>query len=152
VSIQAVGGIVGGLAAASFGHRVAAVHLFGWGAVIFGLIDLAMFLYPLAFVALWPAALCMLVVGLPGAVTRAGYTTLFQRHTEDAYRGRAFAAVGVVQALAVVGGTLSAGFLGESVGIVPIIAIQGAGYVVAGCAVLIGLRGRVDRPEAIIAT
>lgn len=146
VSIQAVGGIVGGFAAASLGERLSAVHLFGWGAVAFGSIDLAMFLYPLVFDALWPAAVCMLLVGLPGALTMAGYTTLLQRHTPDAYRGRLFAAIGVVRAIAAVTGTVAAGLLGDAVGIVPVIAVQGAGYVVAGGAVLIGLRNWAPRP------
>ena len=141
VSVQAVGGIVGGLAAASFGHRLSPVHLLGWGALVFGVIDLTMFLYPLVFVAVWPAAVCMVAVGLPGALTRAGFMTLFQVHTGDAFRGRVFAAIGVVQAIAAIAGTLGAGFLGESIGIVPVIAMQGVGYVVAGCAVLLILSG-----------
>jgi Na+/melibiose symporter-like transporter len=149
VSMQAIGGIVGGLVAASMGHRVSAVQLFGWGAVVFGVIDLTMFLYPLAYAALWPAAVCMLAVGLPGALTVAGYTTLFQRHTADAFRGRVFAAIGVAQAVAAIAGTFAAGFLGESLGIVPVIATQGVGYVVAGIAVLLSIRGyREPRPEA----
>lgn len=100
VSVQAVGGIVGGLAAASFGHRMSPVHLLGWGVLVFGFIDLTMFLYPLVFVAVWPAVVCMVAVGLPGALSRAGFTTLFQVHTDDAFRGRVFAAIGVVQATA----------------------------------------------------
>ena len=111
-----------------------------------------MFLYPLAYVAVWPAAVCMLAVGLPGALTRAGYTTLFQRHTADAYRGRVFAAIGVTQAVALIAGTLTAGLLGESVGIVPIIAMQGVGYIVAGVAIVAAFRRRwepaVEQPSA----
>ncbi len=148
VSIQAVGGILGGFIAATIGQRIAAVSLFGYGAVIFGVIDLAMFLYPLAYVAVWPAAACMLLVGLPGALAIAGFTTLLQRHTDNAYRGRVFASIGVVRAVAALSGTVGAGFLGESVGIVPIIACQGAGYVIAGCVVLLAVRGHVDEPRS----
>jgi Na+/melibiose symporter-like transporter len=151
VSVQAVGGIVGGLVAASIGTRISTVHMFGGAALVFGLIDLAMFLYPLIYVAIWPAALCMLVVGLPGALTLAGFTTLFQRYTVDAYRGRVFSSMGVVQAVAAITGTVGAGFLGDSVGIVPIIAIQGAGYVAAGAAVLLVLRGQLA-PAPVVTT
>jgi Na+/melibiose symporter-like transporter len=136
VSVQAVGGIVGGVVAASLGQRVSPVTMFGAGAIVFGLVDLVMFLYPLVFVEIWPAVVCMVVVGVPGAVTIVGLTTLLQRHTTDAYRGRVFGALGVVEGAAVVAGTLSAGFLGESVGIVPVLAMQGVGYVVAGAVVL----------------
>lgn len=139
VSVQAIGGIVGGFVAAALGDRLSAARLFGWGAVTFGLVDLAMFLYPLVWVEIWPAAVCMVVVGVPGAFVVAGFMTLFQRNTTDAYRGRVFGAIVFVEALAAIIGTLSAGFLGETVGIVEILALQGAGYVFAGFAVLIGL-------------
>jgi MFS family permease len=146
VSVQAVGGIVGGLVAASVGDRVSAVHLFGWGAIAFGIVDLAMFLYPLAWTAVWPAAACMVVVGLPGALTVAGFMTLFQRGTTDAYRGRVFGAMGLVQSIAMVVGAVGAGFLGTSIGIVPIIALQGVGYLFAGCAIVVLLRGVARAP------
>jgi Na+/melibiose symporter-like transporter len=151
VSIQAVGGIVGGLVAAAIGRRMSAVLMFGGASLVFGVIDLAMFLYPLIYIAVWPAAVCMLAVGLPGALTRAGFTTLFQRYSADSYRGRVFSSLGVVQAVAAISGTLGAGFLGDSVGIVPIIALQGAGYVVAGVAVLVVLRGRLAEPAVATA-
>jgi Na+/melibiose symporter-like transporter len=140
VSVQAIGGIAGGLVAASVGHRVSAAHLFGWGSVVFGVVDLTMFLYPLVWVQVWPAAACMIVVGVPGALTVAGFMTLFQRSTADAYRGRVFGAMGLVQSVAMVVGAVGAGFLGSSVGIVPVLAFQGGGYLVAGCAIVVLLR------------
>jgi Na+/melibiose symporter-like transporter len=148
VSVQAIGGIAGGLVAASLGQRVSAVRMFGAGALAFGFVDLVMFLYPLAYVAVWPAVVCMIVVGIPGAVTIAGFTTLLQRHTGDAYRGRVFGALGAVRGVAVVAGTLSAGFLGESVGIVPILSLQGVGYLLAGLTVLAAVAKADDRPGA----
>lgn len=143
VSVQAVGGIIGGFVAASVAHRYSAAAMFGFGAVLFGFIDLVMFTYPLAYVAIWPAAVCMVVVGLPGAVVRAGYTTLLQRNTDDAHRGRVFGALGAIQGIAIVIGTTAAGFLGESVGIVPVIAMNGVGGMIAGVVVLILLRHQV---------
>ena len=140
VSVQAIGGIAGGLVAASVGHRVSAAHLFGWGSVVFGVVDLTMFLYPLVWVQVWPAAACMIVVGVPGALTVAGFMTLFQRSTADAYRGRVFGAMGLVQSVAMVVGAVGAGFLGSSVGIVPVLAFQGGGYLVAGFAIVVLLR------------
>ncbi len=140
VSAQAVGGIAGGLIAASIGDRVRASALFGWGAVAFGVIDLVMFLYPLAWVAVWPAAVCMVVVGLPGALTLTGAMTLMQRNTADSHRGRVLGALGAAEGAAVVAGTIAAGFLGQTIGIIPILAAQGGGYVVAGLLVLVALR------------
>ena len=140
VSAQAVGGIAGGLIAALIGNRVRASVLLGWGAVVFGAVDLVMFLYPLAWVAVWPAAVCMIVVGLPGALTMAGAMTLIQRDTAGSHRGRVFGALGAVEGIAIVAGTVAAGFLGQAVGIIPILAVQGGGYVAAGLLVVVALR------------
>jgi len=139
VAVQAVGGIVGGLVAAAIGHRVSPARLLGITAMVFGAIDLAIFLYPLAYVAVWPAAVGMVVVGLPGALMLAGFMTLFQRSTVDSHRGRVFGSLGAAEGVAVMVGTVGAGFLGQYVGIIPVLAVQGAGYVVAGLAMLITL-------------
>ena len=70
----------------------------------------------------------------------AGLMTLFQRSTSDSHRGRIFGALSAVEGVTVLAGTLGAGFLSRYAGIVPVLAIQGAGYVVAGLAMLAWLR------------
>lgn len=70
----------------------------------------------------------------------AGFMTLFQRATLDGQRGRVYAAIGSVQGLALLIGTLVAGAAAQGAGIVPIIALQGLGYVVAGAATGAALR------------
>jgi MFS family permease len=147
-AVQAVGGIVGGLAAASIGQRASASWLLGWGAVAFGAVDLAIFLYPLGYVAVWPAAVGMVIVGVPGALTMAGAMTLFQRSTEDSHRGRVFGALGAVEGVAILAGTVCAGFLAQAVGIIPVLAAQGGGYVLAGFAMLVVLRADVSTGRA----
>ena len=132
VAAQAAGGIVGGLAAAASGHRMRAARLLCYGAVAFGLVDLAIFLYPLGYTAVWPAAAGMIVVGVPGAMTMAGLITLFQQGSQDSCRGRVFGAVGAVEGITVLAGTLGAGYLSRLAGIIPVLAVQGAGYVAAG--------------------
>ncbi len=151
VAAQAVGGIIGGLVAASAGHRARASRLLACGAIAFGLVDLAIFLYPLGYVAVWPAIAGMIIVGLPGALTLAGLITLFQRNSEDSYRGRVFGALSAVEGVTVLAGTLGAGYLSRLAGIIPVLAIQGGGYVVAGLAMLAWLkeeRRRLGRPQA----
>ncbi len=140
---QAVGGIAGGVIAATIGHRLSPVLLLGAGALAFGAVDLAIFLYPLALHAVWPAVAGMVLVGFPAAAMSAGYATLFQNSTHDAARGRAYSLIAVVRTLAVVAGTSIAGVLGERVGIIPVLAYQGVGYVLAGTVVLLvlGLSG-----------
>ena len=147
VAAQAIGGIAGGMVAAASGHRFRAGRLMCYGAVAFGLVDLAIFLYPLGYVAVWPAVAGMIVVGLPGALTLAGLITLFQRSSEDAYRGRVFGAVSALEGITVLAGTLGSGYLSRLAGIIPVLAVQGAGYVVAGLAMLIWLREEPGEPS-----
>ena len=142
VAAQAIGGIGGGLIAASAGSRFRPSWLFGAGAVAFGAIDLALFLYPLAEVAVWPAIVLMIIVGVPGALLLAGGMTLLQTATGDSHRGRVFGALSAIEGVAVVAGTIAAGFLGQSVGIIPVLATQGGGYLAGGIAVLIALRSQ----------
>jgi MFS family permease len=144
---QAIGGVVGGALAAGVGHRFSPVVLLGVGATIFGAIDLAIFLYPLGYQAVWPAVLGMVLVGFPGAIVMAGYLTLFQRSTEDAARGRAYSLVALGRTVALVAGTTIAGVLGGRVGIVPVLMFQGVGYVVAGLVVLVTLRAAQASPN-----
>ena len=136
VAAQALGGIAGGLVAAASGHRMPAGRLLSYGAVAFGLVDLAIFLYPLGYAAVWPAVAGMIIVGLPGALTLAGLITLFQRSSEDTHRGRVFGAVSALEGVTVLVGALAAGYLSRLAGIVPVLAIQGGGYVVAGLVML----------------
>lgn len=145
VGIQAVGGIVGGLVVASAGERWSAYALFGFGALVFGSIDLALFLYPLVLSGIVPALVCMLLVGVPGACAIAGLMTTFQTATTDRFRGRVWGAITAAQGCALVIGIGVASWLGGAVGIVPIIAIQGGGSVVAGLMVLVALRDAAAR-------
>jgi Na+/melibiose symporter-like transporter len=136
VSAQAVGGIVGGLVAAAVGARFAAAKLWGVGAVLFGLIDLALFCYPLFYDGLAPAYVLMIAVGLPGAFVVAGSMTVVQRLTDDASRGRVFGALFAAEGLAVLVGITASGLLGEVVGIIPVLIFQGLGFTVGGLVVL----------------
>jgi Na+/melibiose symporter-like transporter len=141
VGVQAVGGIVGGLCVGAAGHRWSAYAVFGWGAVVFGLLDLALFLYPLVVDSLVPAVVLMVLIGIPAAGALAGMMTTFQTLTPDDFRGRVFGALTAIRALMAVLGIGVASWLGEVVGIVPVIAWQGVGYLGGGVLVLVALRG-----------
>jgi MFS family permease len=71
----------------------------------------------------------------------AGLRTLLQASAEDHYRGRVFGALGTTQALLMLAGTLVGGALGDVVGIVPVLVVQGCAYVLAGLLVLVLLAG-----------
>ena len=144
---QAVGGIGGGVFAATISGRIPASRLVAHGAAIFGLIDLGIFLYPTVYVAIWPAALGMIVTGLPSALAAAGMVTLLQRNSQDSYRGRIFGALGAAQGIAILIGTIAAGYLSRLVGVIPIITIQGGIWLVAGLGMLLWLHTTHDFAE-----
>jgi MFS family permease len=149
VGVQAVGGIVGGLVVAAFGRRIRPTRLLAGAAVVFGLVDLVIFLYPLVYVSLAPAVLLMAVVGIPGAATSAAFTTLLQRATADDFRGRVFGTLLGLKAGGVLVGALLAGWLGGfgDGALVATIAWQGAGYLLMGVVVLVTLvPGDRERP------
>ncbi|MEU8661171.1 MFS transporter [Actinoplanes philippinensis] len=143
MAAQAVGGIAGGLLTTVFGHRFAPRRLLGYGAVAFGLLDLALFLYPLVSPSPWPAVVIMAVAGLPGALTLAGLMTVFQTATGDSHRGRVYAALVVLDSAAMLAATAAAGTLAEHAGIVTVLTVQGAGYCLAGLLILTLLPGTV---------
>lgn len=133
---QAAGGIGGGLVAASLGRRLDPVAALSCCAIAFGAIDLVLFLYPLAWPAVWPAAMLIAGAGVAGTFMLTAAMTLMQDHTTDRYRGRVFGALGAVEGVAIVTGTVAAGVLAHVLGIVAVLSIQGAGYVAAGILVL----------------
>jgi Na+/melibiose symporter-like transporter len=147
VSSQAIGGIVGGLVAASIGSRLPAATMLGVGSLLFGLVDLTLFCYPLVSDSLIPAFVCMIVVGVPGAFTIAGLMTVLQRLTEDRIRGRVFGAIGAAEGVAVLVGIVAAGVLGDAVGIIPVLVFQGLGYVVGGLVIVSRRRTLAPHPE-----
>jgi MFS family permease len=142
MGVQAIGGVVGGFVVAVAAERWSPVPMVWAGSVLFGLVDLGIFCYPVLWVTPWPAVVGMVVVGLPGAVLVAGTMTLFQRHTSDELRGRVFSLISLAEAVSVVAGSALAGVFGGPTGIISILALQGAGYVVAGLWVLARLGGR----------
>jgi MFS family permease len=150
--VQAIGGIIGGFLVAALAQRWSPVVMLGAGAVVFGLVDLAIFVYPVLWVSPWPAVVGMILVGLPGAVTVAGLRTLFQRHTVDAERGRVFALGSLAGSVSVVVGSLAAGLLGGRIGIMPVLVVQGLGYVFAGVLMFVLLDpsdGRAPTPATL---
>ena len=137
MSAQAVGGVLGGLVVGSAAARLSPPRLLGLGAVLFGLVDLAIFVYP-SFVQSIAVGLALFVlVGIPAEGMLAGLQTLLQTSAEDRFRGRVFGALGTTQALLMLAGTLLGGALGDAVGVVPVLVVQGGAYVAAGILVLV---------------
>ncbi|HUP83668.1 MAG TPA: MFS transporter [Candidatus Limnocylindria bacterium] len=143
LSAQALGGLIGAFVLARLFHRASAVRLAAFGAALFGLIDLAIFGYPIFVRVVWPAIVGMVLVGIPGTAMQVGLTTLQQTLTSDSHRGRAIGLYGTIAALGMLVGTVSAGFLGETIGILQMLVVQGSGYILGGLIIAVsGMRAR----------
>ncbi|MFB4281638.1 MFS transporter [Nonomuraea sp. MTCD27] len=140
LSVQAVGGIAGGLAVAAYPGNASPRALLGWGTVVFGAVDLALFAYPLALPALWPALVLIVVAGVPSAAAMAGFTTLAQTVTGDDRRGAVFGLLGSAHAATGLLGMALAGALGDRIGIVATLCLHAGGLVAAGVLVLLRRR------------
>jgi MFS family permease len=132
-SAQAVGGLIGGALIGEVARRVRPGRLIGVCGILFGLIDLAIFNYPVFGVAL----ILMVLVGLPGVGFSTGVTTLLQTSTANQYLGRVFGALGTTSSLLALIGASLASVLGDQIGIVPVLNLQGGGYVLAGSLALV---------------
>jgi MFS family permease len=141
MSAQAIGGLLGGLLVGWLGARFTPVRLAGIGTILFGLIDLAIFNYPRFSSEFLPVLALFVVVGVPGVIGMTGVNTLLQTSVADAFRGRVFGAFGMVASLMALIGLTLAGMIGDRVGVISVLNIQGAGYIVAGLMVLALLRG-----------
>ncbi|WP_138670855.1 MFS transporter [Nonomuraea turkmeniaca] len=132
LSVQAIGGIIGGLAVALHAGAARPRLLLGAGTIVFGFLDLALFTYPLVSPVLWPAYVLIALAGVPAAAAMAGFTTFAQTVTTDAHRGRVIGLLTSAQAATALAGTGLAGVLGGTIGIVPTLCVHAGGLIAAG--------------------
>ena len=136
---QAAGGLVGGLVGAYVGRRFTPERLFGLSLLAFGVLDLALFNYPLLFSGFGIGVALMVLVGVPTVSTHAARATILQTNVEDVYRGRVFGSLGTSAAVLMLVGTLVAGATGALLGPIVLLNFQGGAYVAAGLLVLAAL-------------
>ena len=139
---QAAGGLIGGVVGAYAGRRLAPERLFGLSLLVFGLLDLVLFNYPLVFGGVWIGSMLMIFVGIPSVSTQAARATILQTNVDDEYRGRVFGSMGTTAALLMLAGTTAAGVAGGALGPIALLNFQGGAYVVAGVFVLVALAPR----------
>lgn len=147
MSAQAVGGVAGGVLIGSLGH-LKPIRLFAFGLLYLGLIDLVMFNCAAFVPSIILVVVLMIVVGVPATAIGAGYTTLMQTNVEDRFLGRVFSTVDAVSALALLVGMAAAGFLGDVIGVVALVKVQGLAHTLAGLLVLTFLRLRSLKHDA----
>jgi MFS family permease len=146
LSTQAIGGLFGALVIGRLGPRINPLRMLIVASLIFGLIDLVLFTYPVLYPHIGPALVMLVIVGVPGAAIGAGVATLEQIRAEDRQRGRVIGAIGALGAIGSLVGAVLAGFAGEVVPVVALLVVQGAGYVIGGLVVAFMTRAVVIGP------
>ncbi|HET9223249.1 MAG TPA: MFS transporter, partial [Roseiflexaceae bacterium] len=146
MSAQAIGGLLGGLLVGSASRLLTPARLIGLSGILFGALDLAIFNYPAYIPGILLGLILFALVGIPGVGFMTGVSALLQTSVADQYRGRIFGALGTTQGLLMMIGTVSAGALGDRLGVVTVLNMQGCGYILAG---LIGLTLLTTVPQIV---
>ena len=158
MSAQAVGGLLGSLIVGPFGKRVSPYRLLGACAFVFGIVDLAIVDVP-AFVPLTAAVTVVLAlfvaVGIPSVGLGIGIDSGVQMAVPNEYLGRIVGAATALMSLLMLVGMALAGTLGDRIGAVPMLNVQGGMYACSGLLVLLALRrvpARSAVPGEVLAT
>jgi MFS family permease len=145
--VQAIGAIAGGLALAVAG-RTAPGRLTAYAALLFGALSLAIWNAPGLSTAEPLYVALFIAVGAPGVGLMTGLVTTMQQATTDGQRGKVFAISGVAASLGQAIGMLAAGVLGDPLGVVSVLDVQGALYLVAGLLAIVWLTGTASVDSA----
>lgn len=123
VTVQAVGGILGGLLASRVGQRMDTASLYGWAEVVLGVIIFIRYNIPYL-----PVLFVMtFLIGLPAALGAAAMDTLFQQKVPNSHLGRIIGTLNTTVGLTSLFGVLGiSGMLGEVLGIIPVLDIAAA--------------------------
>jgi MFS family permease len=149
MSAQAVGGILGGLVISWVAPRVKTYQLLGVSAIIFGLLDFALFNYSTFIDNIALAYFFILAVGPFAVGIGAGMNSLVQTHVDDAYRGRVFSTYSLTSSIFGLAGIVIAGYAGDRLGIVPVINVQSYSYILMGVICLVALGQEMTQKVAV---
>jgi hypothetical protein len=142
-SAQAIGGLLAGVLVARIALNSSPRVLFAGGLIGLGLADIGV-ANAAAFAPTGPGALIaasgfMLLAGFPVVAAFAAGHGLLQTLTTDAYRGRVFGSLATIQGMAVLIGLALGGAAIDAIGVVPVLSVGAAMWVVGGVFALIRL-------------
>jgi predicted MFS family arabinose efflux permease len=147
--VQAAGGLAAGVGVAMLARRVAPRLLFGWGAVVFGLLSALVWNGPALTIALGVYIGLFVVCGVPGVVIQSGLLTELQTAVPPAATGRLMSTAYAAMALGNTVGMLVAGAAADTLGSTALLDTQAAIYVLAGLlALLVRPRSARDATDA----
>ncbi|SFQ56059.1 Major Facilitator Superfamily protein [Amycolatopsis arida] len=143
--VQAVGGLLAGVALATVARRAAPARLLGGGVLSVGALSAVIWTMPEFSTALPVYIGLFAAVGAPGVVAVSGLLALLQTGTAAHLTGRVLSSALAGMALGTVAGVQLAGALAGAVGLAQLLLAQAALHVAAGAVILLGpgrYRGR----------
>ena len=139
MTIQAAGGILGGLLAGKIAQRFAPVLIYGWGEILLALVLFVRYNIPDLPVVYVTAFL----TGVPAAIGIAALETLFQQAVPNSHLGRISGMLNTTRSVVALFGVLGiAGTLGDLLGIVPVLNLAASATLLTGLLVLRFLAAR----------
>ncbi len=127
--VQAIGGVVGGVAVAAAAKRIGDRWLTIGGLASFGLISLLTWNSPAITDRTWWYAALFIAVGVPATATATGLITGTQRAAPPRVRGRVLSLIQVTEALGQGTGIVLAGLLSSSIPLTLMLDAQASLYV-----------------------
>jgi hypothetical protein len=135
-SAQAIGGLLAGVLVARVALKLSPRVLFAGGMIGLGLADLgvanAAMLAPPGPAAMAVGSTFMLLAGFPVVSAFAAEHGLLQTLAADAFRGRVFGALGAIQGLATLVGLILGAAAIDTIGVVPVVSLGSAMWIVGG--------------------
>lgn len=144
--VQAIGSIAGGVLLGTMRRALPPVRLTAWACAGFGLLALATWNGPRLTTALPLYVVLFILVGAPGVAMLTGLMSTLQQATPDGRRGRVLAAFGAVYTAGQAIGMVAAGTLADPLGVVPLLNVQAALYLVAGAVAALWMSPRRAAP------
>jgi predicted MFS family arabinose efflux permease len=136
ITVQAIGGMIGGLLVGKLNQKLSIAQLYGWAELILGL-----FIFIRYNIPYLPVLFVMtFLLGLPAALGSAALDTLFQQKVPNSYLGRIIGALNTTVGLTCLFGVLGiSGILGERLGMIPVLNIAAGITALTGLIVLLFL-------------
>jgi MFS family permease len=156
MSAQAVGGLLGGVLAGWLGQRLLSRWSIGLNWLAFGVISIAIYGAPawlalagVTYPVLWVEIGLFVAVGIPGVGVLTGSQSRLQASAPEAFLGRIFGILGTAMGVFMLVGTLVAGTVSNTLGVIPVLNIQAAGKLLAGVLTLALLPRMIHLPASV---
>lgn len=142
-ALGGLGAVLGSAAASWLGSRASTRALIGLGTLLVGLLMLRIY----TLTTLPPLYVLVPLLGIPMIVSNVALSTMIQRATPEAFRGRVYGTLGTTNAFVGVLATAAAGVIGPIIGIVPMLVTAASLTLLGGCVALAFLPSEADEAD-----